>query len=950
MLRAKSMSDPSPRRSDEQPAEDPTLSRQVESNPDTLPLNTTTKRDEKDVTSAALNTQDPHLAPTQIEPSFDASGFAPTVNLPTEFDRTVEFVQKEVRRKATAILHTKVGDYEIERELGRGGMGVVYKAHHRQLRRDVALKMILAGKHAGSDQLERFLTEARSVAQLQHPNIVQIFDIGEQDGLPYFSLEFVDGKSLAQVINKQPQDPQQAARIIEILGRAMQYAHDHRVLHRDLKPANVLLTHDSVPKISDFGLAKKVEDEETASTQTGTVMGTPSYMSPEQAMGLTHDVGPAADQYSLGAMLYEMLTGRPPFLAAKPVETILQVIHDEPVRPQQLQPGTPADIETICLKALQKDVSKRYGSCNELADDLRRFLNGEPILARPVSQLERAARWCRRNPWIAIPSSLAIVFLVLASIVSTWSYFTVKSQNVAIKIESDNAKRQEAHAKVQEGIAKERAEAATKQAKLVIDTVQVMLSEFDTKLSSLPASSETRLSLLETIVKVWDQIDKSVRDDEEGTAVPTLMVARHKIALLYIAAGKLDLADKEFQKLYDIAKHRIQVKKGADGARQNLAEICRNLGDIRQQIHRDMQKSREYFLESKSWYEDILENPKPDPKTGIGAKTYLVQSALANADQSLGVSYLRDGQLNQASPYFQQALKRREELAQSIKAHPQYLLEPDYFRKTFEDELNLALDKSYLTEGELNFRLERTAEAERINRILLEKRKSRFEAAPEEMTSKIEYARFCAHVGEFNLYMGRLDEGRPLLDEAVRLLHEVVQQDSKNSVSKEYLSAAHYRLGCLLDELGDLAAAQEQFQKCRDLREALTREAKDSQKWQSQLMLAKARCQDVPGAIQIAESLRDTAKPDTELLLERARALAQCSRVAPDVQSKSSGAETTAKHDQQTDLINRSFKALEAAVANGYRVPIKIRLEPDFKPLRDDPRFAAVLANAKPTP
>ena len=305
--------------------------------PPTLPLDVSTdpgKRSEDTVSvenRSSKSSRNAGSIPTAVFP--DVSDFPETLPLPTGVVETIDHVSGAVKRKAAAVLHTQVGDYEILEELGRGGMGVVYKAHHRQLRRDVALKMILAGRHAGPDQLERFLIEARSVAQLQHPNIVQIFDIGEHDGLPYFSLEFVDGQSLSQHLNKQPLAVDEAGRTLELLARAMQYAHDHGVLHRDLKPGNVLLTKEGVPKISDFGLAKKVDDDESASTRTGTVMGTPSYMSPEQALGLTHDVGPAADQYSLGALLYEMLTGRPPFVSPKAVDTIMQVIRNEPIRP-----------------------------------------------------------------------------------------------------------------------------------------------------------------------------------------------------------------------------------------------------------------------------------------------------------------------------------------------------------------------------------------------------------------------------------------------------------------------------------------------------------------------------------------------------------------------------------------------------------------------------------------
>jgi tetratricopeptide (TPR) repeat protein/predicted Ser/Thr protein kinase len=312
----------------------------------------------------------------------------------------------------------RVANYEVLGVLGRGAVGVVYKARQLGLNRVVALKMLLAGSHAGQRELMRFRIEAEAVARLRHPNIVQVYEVGEHDGLPFFSLEFIEGGSLHQKMDGKPLPPRDAAKILETLARAMHYAHEHNIIHRDLKPANVLLTSDGIPKITDFGLAKRLEQKEDSSkTRTGTLMGTPSYMSPEQAAGRTRDIGPLSDQYTLGAILYEMLTGRPPFLGATMLETIIQVRTREPVPPTQLQATTPHDLEIICLKCLQKEPGKRYGNAGELADDLRRFLNGEPIRARPVTLWERSWRWCRRNPRIAALYA-AVCVLVMLLVVS----------------------------------------------------------------------------------------------------------------------------------------------------------------------------------------------------------------------------------------------------------------------------------------------------------------------------------------------------------------------------------------------------------------------------------------------------------------------------------------------------------------------------------------------------
>jgi WD40 repeat protein len=296
-----------------------------------------------------------------------------------------------------------VAGYEIVAELGRGGMGVVYQARHIGLDRLVALKMILAGRHAGGEERSRFRSEAEAVARLQHPHIVQVFDTGEADGCLYFSLELMSGGSLSQRLGGNPLPTAEAARLAQTLAQAVEYSHRHGILHRDLKPANVLFTADGTAKIADFGLAKRLPGEPGTSapagqTQTGAVMGTPSYMAPEQAEGRARDIGPATDVYALGAILYEMLAARPPFKGTTALETLQQVVSGELVPPRHLQPGVPRDLETICLKCLEKQPARRYASAQDLADDLGRFLAGETIQARRTPAWERLVKWVRRRP------------------------------------------------------------------------------------------------------------------------------------------------------------------------------------------------------------------------------------------------------------------------------------------------------------------------------------------------------------------------------------------------------------------------------------------------------------------------------------------------------------------------------------------------------------------------
>jgi WD40 repeat protein len=327
-----------------------------------------------------------------------------------------------VESVADAAAPPPVPGYEVLGELGRGGMGVVYKARQLGLNRVVALKMILAGGHAGEAALVRFRQEAEAVARLQHPGIVQVYETGTHDGLPYFSLEFVGGETLGRRLAAGPLPAREAARLVADLSAAVQYAHTQGIVHRDLKPANVLLTREGAPKVTDFGLAKTL-DTGAGQTRSGEVIGTPSYMAPEQARGKSKEIGPLCDVYALRAILYECLTGRPPFQAATTIDTILQVTSQEPVAPRQLQPQLPRDLDTVTLKCLQKDPRRRYASVAALADDLGRFLRGEPIAARPVGAAERAWRWCRRNPAVAALAAGVAVSLVAGIAVA--AYFAV---------------------------------------------------------------------------------------------------------------------------------------------------------------------------------------------------------------------------------------------------------------------------------------------------------------------------------------------------------------------------------------------------------------------------------------------------------------------------------------------------------------------------------------------
>ena len=352
--------------------------------------------------------------------------------------------------------------------------------------------------HVGKIGLARFRAEAEAVAKLLHSNIVQIYETGEHEGRPYFSLEFVDGGSLDQRLRESPTSPRSAARLVETLARTMDVAHQRGIVHRDLKPANILLakldsqssmirhrdldsssspgdhwSRNTVPKIADFGLAKRV-DEDSSQTQSGTILGTPSYMAPEQASGRNREIGPAADIYSLGAILYELLVGRPPFKASNPIDTVRQVIEQEPVPPRQLEPRVPHDLETICLKCLEKDPARRFRSAAELADDLRRFVDDEPIRARPTPAWERAWKWGKRRKAVVALLGLSALTVIGMVLFIAWHNVSLRGK-LDVALEKERRARQ----REQDAVEEQRLSLVQQEGQKLFDSARVSVAASD---------------------------------------------------------------------------------------------------------------------------------------------------------------------------------------------------------------------------------------------------------------------------------------------------------------------------------------------------------------------------------------------------------------------------------------------------------------------------------------
>jgi len=331
-----------------------------------------------------------------------------------------------------------IGDYELLEEIGHGGMGVVFKARQKRLDRLVAIKVLRAGWLARSGELARFRSEAKTVGGLHHPNIVGIHEVGENDGQPYFSMDFVQGRTLEEIARDHPLPPARVAQYVKQIAEAIHYAHEHGVLHRDLKPSNVLIDTEDQPRVTDFGLAKRLEDDASL-TMTGQVLGSPNFMPPEQASG-RGEIGPASDVYSLGALLYYLLIGRAPFLSETITDTLRQVAEIEPASPRLLVPTVPKDLETICLKCLQKEPAQRFATAQELADDLWRFLRDEPIHARPAGSAEKLWRWCRRNRALAASAGIVVVLVLTVAIGSPIAAIRINRERKVAATEASKSK------------------------------------------------------------------------------------------------------------------------------------------------------------------------------------------------------------------------------------------------------------------------------------------------------------------------------------------------------------------------------------------------------------------------------------------------------------------------------------------------------------------------------
>jgi serine/threonine-protein kinase len=560
-------------------------------------------------------------------------------------------------------------NYDILGELGRGGMGVVFKARDRKLNRDVALKMMLSAGYAHADDLARFKAEAEAIARLEHPYIVRIYEIGEHNGRPYIALEYCDGGSLNKKIAGEPQPSRVAAELVAKLARGMAAAHARGVVHRDLKPGNVLLTPDGEPKITDFGLAKRIDDE-SGQTHTGAILGTPSYMAPEQASGESKRVGPPADIYALGAILYDMLTGRPPFKGESAMDTAIQVVHAEVVPPTKLIPKLPRDLEVIALKCLEKDPAKRYASASELADDLQRFLEGRPILARPAGTAERVWKWAKRRPAVAALLAAVVLLTVGGLITVTTLWQRAEVEKIAAQRARDDADNQrviaeqnEAEAQRQRQVAerneaeaqrqrvealkqKERADRFFSEAREVIEAL-THVGQVD--LADTPGAEGVRRKVLMQALDFFDELDDVETDDPALAA----QVARAAllVADLHESLGEYAKARSAYEKaadLYAALPDSSTARFGRAAADNNLAILLQSTGDSQ-----DRERAEQLYQRAIELKRELVSEFPND-------RGY--RRSLAQSYNNLATFWQLARDRNRADDYFRKALAEVEQL------------------------------------------------------------------------------------------------------------------------------------------------------------------------------------------------------------------------------------------------------------------------------------------------
>jgi serine/threonine-protein kinase len=614
-------------------------------------------------------------------------------------------------------------------------MGVVYRARQLRLNRIVAVKTILAGDHATPEAAIRFLAEAEAVARLQHPNIVQIFALGEHDGRPFFEMEYVSGGSLADRLNGKEWPPREAARLVETLAMAIHEVHRLGIVHRDLKPANILLSVDGIPKIADFGLAKWL-NVETGLTRSQWIVGSPHYMAPEQAGGSSM-IGPAADVYSLGAILYELLTGRPPFRAATVLETLEQVKSVAPVIPTRLRPNLPRDVVTICLKCLEKDPIRRYAGADILAEELRRFAAGEPIQARPVSMPEKLWRWCRREPALALLALTLIVGLI--GVTTQWwraeSHLTDAIQ------------------------AKDRESTARRRAQERFNSAMTTFREFEkiTKDAALlrePRLEGLRARLLKKALDFYRELQESLEKDASPGARSQLSEAYARVGEITSELGLQEDTLAAYGQSLSLVEQMANSSPDDPGVKTSLGKAHARMGFTFRTMGRPADALRSY--EQAREIQEALARDHPEAP--------LYREVLSFTYSNLGLMNLELGNPLEAIPFHRRAIAIHKDLVDGDPGNASHRSELAWAWRY----LCLALAASGDLDG-----------AQRLAERAVEDYEHLVRGELKDIETRWRLARCLDELGRIRVQTGRPAEAAQPLEQASRLLESL---DSDNPV------------------------------------------------------------------------------------------------------------------------------------------------------------------------
>lgn len=768
-----------------------------------------------------MSPNDPHPADTPIEPECSEIGTVPAggANTSDSGPQTVATADAE------ELPRPEIPGYDVLEVLGRGGMGIVYKAIDRQLGRHVAIKMVAAGPMITESARGRFQSEARAVAVLQHPHIAQVYRAETIERRPYFVMEFIDGGPLSARIAGEPQPPRYAAELVAKLADAIQFSHEKNVLHRDLKPGNVLLTQAGEPKVADFGLAKFLDGDDS-STKTGEILGTPGYMSPEQAGGVVKNIGAGSDIYSLGAILYELLTGRPPFRTPDPLRTVLMVISEDPVPPRTLQPTVPKDLETICLKCLEKSPAKRYPTAGELSADLRRFLAGEPIQARPVGRIERAAKWVRRRPALATLIGVVGIGIVTAFAATVYHTRQIEQALEATATERDRNKRL--------------SNQGQKLARFLITDLSPMLE-------NLPGGSKPREQLAAELAAYLNQLEK----DAEGNAelLTYLADAYQEVASVQGSPyGNNRGATTESLKNYRKALAlRTQLARAAPGevlpqlrlyrCRAQIADVEFQLGKIAaatreyREIAAALEKLRTRHPRDDRILEEILEmyarlGDTLEAEDNIPRALAMYEKSLKRTDEFTGTSaanrrghaairnriHFRIGQLleklrriDDAEKYF---LRVYEYCKEDLKRQP-----ADVASRNVISSVLVAL-------GDISSNRKQLVEARTYYRQALTIRRQAARDDPYSDKPQVDLAVVLGRLGlsyasDVSLKpTERARRGGAFQKEAVRILQNLVTQRGENVEYLRKLAIVQRHLGELLAPTPEISAGEQAFRDC----------------------------------------------------------------------------------------------------------------------------------------